>query len=322
MVNYKCNRCGYEIKHRPSFKNHLYRKNSCNPTLDTIPVDEIKILYGFLESDPKKPQIDPQNFESDPKMTQIDPQNSHSINTKLFTTKSEKKTYICEYCNKSLSKSCHLNRHYTRCKFKINKNNEVEKLKSEKDEMKDTIETLLIELHDAKTTIKNITNNTNNTNNNNTINNNNTTDSHNNTINVHINNFGNENIEHLNKDYLTYLIKGAFGAIPKLIETVHFDPNHPENHNVKITNKKLPYAHVMKDNKWEIRDKNKVLEDIVDDKYNILDEHCDDNIKTNLNDFSQEVVDNFKDKYENCDKELLKDLKKKSEIVILNNSKC
>ena len=60
---------------------------------------------------------------------------------------------------------------------------------------------------------------------------------------------------------------------------------------------------------------------MVDDKYNILDEHCDTNIKNNLNSFSQDVMEQFKEQYENGDRELLKNLKKRSEIIIMNNSK-
>ena len=47
MVEYKCARCGYTTNQRCNFKNHLNRKNICNPLLEDISIDEIKFLYGF-----------------------------------------------------------------------------------------------------------------------------------------------------------------------------------------------------------------------------------------------------------------------------------
>ena len=114
-------------------------------------------------------------------------------------------------------------------------------MEKKQEELQDKVEDLLIELSKNGSTINNITNNT--TNNQNKI------------INININNYGNENIDYLNKDYLNNLLQGAFTAIPKLIENIHFNPSHPENHNIKITNKKEPYIKVRKNDKWELQDK-------------------------------------------------------------------
>ena len=102
-------------------------------------------------------------------------------------------------------------------------------------------------------------------------------------------------------------------AVPNLIKQIHFDPDHPENHNIKITNKKQPYVKVRKNDKWELKDKKETLENLVDDKYNILEDHYVDKTEK-IN-----VMNNFIDKYQsNID--LQKELQKKTEIVILNNS--
>ena len=58
---------------------------------------------------------------------------------------------------------------------------------------------MLIELSKNASTINNITNNTTN----------NTTNNQNKIINININNYGNENIDYLNKDYLNNLLQGA-----------------------------------------------------------------------------------------------------------------
>jgi hypothetical protein len=45
MVNYKCNRCGYETKHKANFITHLNRKNICSPLLEDISIENIKKYY-------------------------------------------------------------------------------------------------------------------------------------------------------------------------------------------------------------------------------------------------------------------------------------
>ena len=108
--------------------------------------------------------------------------------------------------------------------------------------MKDQVEDLLIELQNLQIQqkLQNITNTTNNLNK---------------IINININNYGSENTDYLKKEYLDNLLTGAFTAIPKLIQNIHFNPHHPENHNIKITNKKEPYIKVRKNDKWELQDK-------------------------------------------------------------------
>ena len=176
--------------------------------------------------------------------------------------------------------------------------------------MQDKVEDLLIELSKNASTINNITNNTTN----------NTTNNQNKIINININNYGNENIDYLNKDYLNNLLQGAFTAIPKLIENIHFNPSHPENHNIKITNKKEPYVKIRKNDKWELQDKKETLATLVDDKYYILVDHYADVEKTdNIPYKTKKIMEQFHDSYMD-NKEIQKDLQKKSEMIILNNS--
>ena len=150
--------------------------------------------------------------------------------------------------------------------------------------------------------------------------NNNNHNSHN-TINntIHINNYGNENTDYLKGDYLNNLLQGAFTAIPKLIENIHFNPQHPENHNIKITNKKEPYVKIRKNDKWELQDKKETLETLVDDKYYILVDHYADMGEDKISEKTKTVMEQFHDSYID-NKDLQKDLQKKSEMIILNNS--
>ena len=322
MVEYKCFRCGYTTTHKGSLVNHLNRKNICSPLLEDISIENIKKMYNF-KNYTKEPKI----TQNEPKITQNDPFLNNAQNPKkpkithfseVQNPKKPKITHfehICEFCKKSFNRNWHLSRHLNNCKKKKENENEKDKKIEEliknqeimKEQMKEMVEKLLINNSGNTTTNNNTTNNT--TNNHNTIHN---------TINI--NNYGNENIKYLRKDYLNNLLQGAFTAIPKLIEKIHFNPKHPENHNIKITNKKEPYVKVRKNDKWEFQDKKEILENLVDEKYYILEEHyAEVEENEDIPEKTKNVMGKFRDKFID-DKELHKDLQKKSEMIILNNS--
>ena len=150
-------------------------------------------------------------------------------------------------------------------------------------------------------------------------NNNNNTHIENQQINIHINNHGKENLEYITDEYLSNLLKIPYRAVQKLIKNIHFHPQHPENHNVKITNKKLPYASVWEDDKWIVKDKKEVIEDMVDKSYNMID--CEyDPSDSSLSSNQKKRYKDFQRKYDTEEKSLLKQLNKDTEILILNNS--
>jgi hypothetical protein len=172
----------------------------------------------------------------------------------------------------------------------------------ERDELRAQIATLLE---------KNSTNTTNNTTN---------IETQNNTINIHINAFGQENIDYLDEKTIVSCIGRIYKSVPAILEKIHFDPEHPENHNIKITNKKLPYASVMGDNqKWKTVDKKDAIETMVFNGYNLLDEKYM-NSKTDLSERKQEHFEGFQDKFESEDKDLRKQLKTDVELLVLNSS--
>ncbi len=324
MVEYKCFRCGYTAKQKTHLLNHLNRKNICRPLLEDIRIEEVKKHYGFKIKNlttlfdtqiapsehllaPSEHFLSTQILNSEhPLSTQIAP-SEH-----LLAPKKVQKTFLCKFCNKSFTRKTGLTKHLKCCKKKNenDENTELFELKKQHEELKEQVEDLLIELS-KQSTISNTTNN-------NTTNN--TTNNQNKIINININNFGNENTKYLRKDYLNNLLEKAFTAIPKLIEKIHFNPKHPENHNIKITNKKEPYIKVRKNDKWELQDKKETLENLVDDKYYILEDHyAEVEEKKEIPEHTKNVMNKFRDKFTE-DKELQKDLQKKSEMIILNNS--
>ena len=318
MVDYSCLRCGYIASQKINLKHHLNRKNICNPILEDISIEEVKKHYGFIDST-KIHQNPPKLHQKPPNLPPKISTKKHQ-NTPKFENPSTKKHQNppkspvineCPYCYKRFSRSDSLNRHYGRCKIKKNNENEKDKKIEEliknqeemKEQMKEMVEKLLIEKGNT-----NITNNTNN--------------SHNTTNNIiNINNYGDENTKYITSDYILKLLKNKPAkAIPELIKYTHFNKEHPENQNIKITNKKEPYVKIRKNDKWELQDKKEILETLVDDKYYILEDHYAGIEKEeDVSDHTKDIMEKFRNKFSE-DKELQKDIQKQSEMVILNNS--
>ena len=140
----------------------------------------------------------------------------------------------------------------------------------------------------------------------------------NNNITININAFGNENTDYIDNKAILSCISKVYKSIPSLLEKIHFDPIHPENHNIKITNKKLPYASVMGNNqKWKTVDRKDAIETMVINGYNMLDEKYSET-KEKLSISKQQNFESFQSKFESEDKNLMKQIKTEVDMMILN----
>lgn len=151
---------------------------------------------------------------------------------------------------------------------------------------------------------------------------NNTTNTNNNietqNITININAFGNENTDYIDDKAILACIDRIYKSIPSLLEKIHFDPKHPENHNIRITNKKLPYASVMGNNqKWKTVDRKDAIETMVTNSYNMLDEKYTEN-KDKIPESKQQHFRGFQSKFESEDKDLLKQIKTEVDMMVLN----
>ena len=136
--------------------------------------------------------------------------------------------------------------------------------------------------------------------------------------NVIINSYGKENLDYLTSKYLTGLIHKPFDSIQSLLKTIHFNPKHPENHNIKISNRKQKYANVYNSGNWEFKNKKDVIENIVDNGFNIIECHYED-VKEKLEPIKKDRFNNFQTKYDN-DTKVKKTIESDMEMVILNGS--
>ena len=215
------------------------------------------------------------------------------------------KKNMCQFCEKTFTRKTGLTKHLKCCKYKKICEN---KKDNEIIELKKMVEKLLVETKGNT----NITNNTNNMNN-----------SHNTTNNIiNINNYGDEDTKYITSDYILNLLKyKPAKAIPELIKHTHFNEEHPENQNIKITNKKEPYIKVRKNDKWELQDKEETITDLIDrQQVHLLDEVVEKKIENSCSNTEKNNIERCSDLYNNEDKNYMKRLYNESELIIINNS--
>jgi len=265
-------------------KNHLLRKNPCAPKIKDIP---IRIVYERVlgEYYPVVKTVSvPRARSKSPSITE---------------------ECMCRYCDKEFDRRYNLIRHEKNCRDRhrvdYDKPPKKEYTETEKDiiiaskdkiieELKNQID-LLLKNQGSNNVHNNITYNTS----------------------IVLNAFGSENTSYITGEYIKGLISsGPMNSIPKLLEHIHFNPDHTENHNVKIPNKKQPYAEIFNGSTWDITDRKQTIEVMTDNAYNLLNTHY---IGGN------EYMNKFKNQYDNNDVNLTKRLQKDTAIMIFNSQK-
>tara|TARA_B100000035_G_C21033250_1_gene569496 strand:+ start:2920 stop:3786 length:867 start_codon:yes stop_codon:yes gene_type:complete len=240
----------------------------------------------------------------------------HKKMTKRKNGEKESKTHMCEDCGKVYKYRQGLSFHRKTCTGKTLIKQYLEERekenKNEMDELRAQVALLMEQNAKLKANNTRITNTNNNTTNNTT----------NNTQNIYItvNTFGKENIDYITDKAVCKAISMApFKTIPNIIRMIHFDPEHPENHNVKMTNRKLKYAEVFKDNEWVTTSREKAMNDMIQNGYNVAAQKYSDN-KEKIKDSKQSQFENFQMKYEDQDAETLRTLKSDVDITLINGT--
>ena len=125
----------------------------------------------------------------------------------------------CKYCGNTYYNSANLKRHYTSCKVKKSPNVMEQKFNQilEKLEKQEQVNAQLQEKIDSlQPTINNITNNDNRQ------------------LNITLVNFGQEDLSYITPKFIAGLFDthDADQILPTIIKKIHYDPEHPENHNI------------------------------------------------------------------------------------------
>jgi len=292
-----CDKCETSFEKKYLLTRHLKRKTDCYKPEKLIEKYEDKIKY--IDDEIKK-----------------------------LTEFSIRSNTICRFCKETFFKKGNMERHLEHnCVIKKNllkeKNEYIEKKNKYQNDInnsnKDTLIDILNEkIENMKKEIDTLRNNKNNTTNNITNNTTNNITINNNNLNININSFGKENLDHISEaDYKKYL-NSFFKGLSNLIEKVHFDENVPENHNISFTNMRSKYINVYVDNNWVLKDKNEIVDKIISKKYDLLNDKFEE-LKEN-NKLTNKITENFEEFQENYnDIEAQKNTKENVKLLLYNN---
>lgn len=324
MVKYQCKRCGYTTHIRTHYRNHLYKKFICPPKISNIPRSKLCREFEDLLKDIPiysafhiRYKNENQNEEKwnkkcskvahkcdtieTSKTSKMAHKMTHKWNTNGIQNKYIKKIkkYECVFCQKCFARNSSLRRHEQRfCKYKYDKYAiEIQNLKKEIQELKNANNSFF---HHTTNTMHNFHNTNNITNN------------------ITLQTYGNEEIKYIAQELLQSFQTNPYESIPRLVGLIHFNPDHPENHNVRWMNVNKNYLKIYeKDDGWTSKNKKDVLRDLNDQAYFAVDTEYDPT-STCLNDFQKKKYEQFRHEYDNGIEKTIKKLEKTTELMILD----
>jgi len=221
----------------------------------------------------------------------------HIANSKLHAKRSVSDLcYVCP-CGKKYSHRQSLHLHRKSC---IMDKSENETQKQKINQLEQQIEQLLLAQYPMQ---QNTTNNIGTQNNN---------------VHITVNAFGNENVDYITNKVCLQIVNQVFNSVPTAAQIVFFNPEHPENHNIKIPNKKEPYAMVMIANqKWEMMDRKKAIAKMTMKSYNVVEESFE-KVHDQMSHTKKKHFKNFCEKMEEEDPVLIKQLNNELEMKVLS----
>jgi hypothetical protein len=95
-----------------------------------------------------------------------------------------------------------------------------------------------------------------------------------NNVNIQLNDFGKERLDHIDPAFIEKCLKSLSGdGIPNMVKKIYCDPDVPENHNVKICNENKEFMSVREDNEWTFKDKHDTLDKVILNAWRPVYEH-------------------------------------------------
>lgn len=288
MTNYSCDRCGYTTSKLSNYKQHINRNKVCNSN-NNVDILQLYNKYNIPFDD-----------------TLISPLWKEYLITNEISIVNRKKPFQCKYCNKYYTRNDNLKRHLEECKKQYLLLEELETQKKKIEDFSSNIDSLVDSKVKEKLQdigLKQITINANNNNNS-----------------ILVNNFGKEDISYITKDQLKKYALNIPDGIHQLAQRSHFNPQHPENMNIRIQDKDDKLVQIWNNEKWVYKKRQKVLEYLIYHKFNILNEKIVEmNTNKEISEFKKQLLDNIRDKYAEDDL-YYQEIVKNMEIVLLNNS--
>ena len=291
MPVYTCPRCKYSTKIKTHIKNHCKRKHPC--VVSALDISLSKCIAALNSNDMSL-------FIPNPKSCQ----KSVKKASKNINHSDQNEKFICKFCNENCNSRQSMHYHINNsCLYTSKKTDEREKQRFLNEFQKmlkvqlDAKDMIIFELkYQIEVLLKNQGSN----------------NTHNTQYNILLKSFGSENTSYITSNYVHNLINdGPVISIPKLLKYIHFNPEHLENRNVKIPNKKQNYAQIFNGKDWEYRDKRETIDNMTHMAYGIINEHY---VKGE-NNYMDEFLTNYGGHNLTISKRLIRD----TELMIINN---
>ena len=255
MKFYECPRCGFTNNIKTKYMNHLKRKKLCEPILSKTNLQKEYVKYGI------KDKININNNSS--KNEECSSKNEEFLKIPQNSSFSNQ----CKYCEKVLSRSDNLARHYKKCKEKIKtdqanqymeelvkllneKDDKISKYDQELEEKNKQINELIQKagIQNSGTIVQNIQNN------------------------IKLLAYNKTDISDLtDKDFIRCFNHNNM-CVPHLLKRIHFNRKKPENHNVFLSNLKSGYIMLYDGKQWNTYNRDEVIDDMFDEKHDILEQ--------------------------------------------------
>jgi hypothetical protein len=262
MVEYKCHKCHKSYNKKSNYERHINRTKPCESGLSSQEIFVKSSESSSLNS-------------------------SKLLNESIISNKSnieEIKKFSCKFCGNEYTRKDNLKRHIANdCDAKEKSdsddkltlqrlleemNKRTANLEKENKEFKKKIITLESQI--ANNSQITNTQNTNNIGKQQNIDKQQIVDKQINNIKLVA--FGSEDLGLIEDSIIKKILAKGFSSVPKLIEQVHFDKDHPEYHNVFISNIRTKKALTYDGGDWILRESNDVFDTLKANSCNFIDE--------------------------------------------------
>lgn len=230
---YECSRCGYTTTFITNIRKHLKAKTTCPAIIEDISIETLRSKYNVVI----KPHAPTHNNSTD----------SPEISTKIE----------CGICHKKYANSYTLSRHQKKCI------NNFSQMKQEIEGLKNQIANLMNKPPPIPSSMSTSTSTTSvvSAPTNIVINQNFNTGHSNHSPSP--NPFLSEDMYYLSDEYILKCAKKLNNGLIDFIKNVRFNPEHPENMNVKMHRMKNKTLFVYNANRWQVCDAKWTLEEMI-----------------------------------------------------------
>jgi hypothetical protein len=128
--------------------------------------------------------------------------------------------------------------------------------------------------------------------------------------------FGEENLSYISDDTFKKIIGRGFKSLEEFMNHVHFNKDHPENHNIYVASMQGGHVITYNGERWDVGLADQVLDDLIQQKSNILEEKYDE-IVDKLSPMESKKFNNFMNRKD--DEKVNLKLKRELRAQLYNN---